>query len=275
MALPIAVQLYSVRDCMEKDLAATLKKVKAMGYDGVEFAGLFDNDPNYIKGLCEGLELIPISAHIALAEMLADPDGVFKAYQTIGCKYAVVPYVMDDRRPGGENFFAMLEELKMLGAKAAEYGMTLLYHNHDFEFTKVDGVYGLDMMYDRVPADLLETELDTCWVNVAGEDPAAYIAKYSGRTPVVHLKDFYRSEKLPEHLYELIGIDEEKEDKKEEAVFEFRPLGHGLQDIPAIIAAAEKSGAKWLVVEQDNPSMGLSDMESIMVAREYLHTIGV
>lgn len=276
MALPVAVQLYSVRDEMEKDLTGTLKKIKAMGYDGVEFAGLFGHDPMYIKGLCAGLGLTPISAHIPLNDMLADPDGVFKAYETIGCRFAVVPYVTEERRPGAEKFFDMIEEIKMLGAKAKEYGMTLLYHNHDFEFAKVDGEYGLDILYDRVPKELLQTELDTCWVNVAGEDPVAYIGKYSGRTPVVHLKDFYLKGKLPSKLYALIGLDEEEEEAAaEESVFEFRPAGHGLQDMPAIIAASEKSGAEWVVVEQDEPSMGLGRMESVMVAREYLRSIGV
>ncbi|MBE6599428.1 MAG: sugar phosphate isomerase/epimerase [Ruminococcaceae bacterium] len=277
MALPVALQLYSVRDSMEADLTATLKKIKAMGYDGVEFAGLFGHDPMYIKGLCEGLGLVPISAHIPLADMLADPDGVFAAYETIGCKYAVVPYVTEERRPGAEKFFDMIEEIKMLGKKAAEHGMTLLYHNHDFEFAKVDGEYGLDVLYDRVPSDLLQTELDTCWVNVAGVDPVSYIGKYSGRTPVVHLKDFFKSGKLPDRLYALIGLDEDEETKEaeEESVFEFRPCGHGLQDMPAIIEASEKSGARWVVVEQDEPSMGLTRMECVMVAREYLRTIGV
>lgn len=276
MALPIAVQVYSVRDSAEKNLAETLRKIKAMGYDGVEFAGLYGNSPEYVRGLCEGLGLIPVSAHIPLNEMLSDPDATFKAYATIGCKYAAVPYVTPERRPGAEKFDETIEEIRKLGYKAAEYGITLLYHNHDFEFTKVDGEYGLDVLYNRVPKEALQTELDTCWVNVGGEVPADYIAKYNGRTPVVHLKDFYMTGKLPKHLYALIGIDENEAEKNEseESRFEFRPAGHGMQDMAAIIAASEASGAKWLVVEQDEPSMGLSRMESIMVSREYLRTLG-
>lgn len=276
MALPIAVQIYSVRDSAEKNLADTLRKIKAMGYDGVEFAGLYGNSPEYVRGLCEGLGLVPVSAHIPLNEMLSDPDATFKAYATIGCKYAAVPYVTPERRPGAEKFDETIEEIRKLGYKAAEYGITLLYHNHDFEFTKVDGEYGLDVLYNRVPKEALQTELDTCWVNVGGEVPADYIAKYNGRTPVVHLKDFYMTGKLPKHLYALIGIDENEAEKNEseESRFEFRPAGHGMQDMAAIIAASEASGAKWLVVEQDEPSMGLSRMESIMVSREYLRTLG-
>lgn len=273
MALPVAVQVYSVRDSAEANLADTLRKIKEMGYDGVEFAGLYGYAPEYIKGLIDALELIPVSAHIPLDEMIADPDKTFAAYQTIGVKFAAVPYVTPERRPGAEKFEETIETIAKLGEIAKKYGITLLYHNHDFEFTKVDGEYGLDILYKRVPKEFLETELDTCWVNVGGEVPAEYIAKYNGRTPVVHLKDFYMSGKLPKHLYALIGIDEE-EKEDEPSTFEFRPVGHGMQDMPAILEAAVASGAQYVVVEQDEPSMGLSRMDSIKTSREYLKSIG-
>lgn len=274
MALPVAVQVYSVRDSAEANLADTLRKIKEMGYDGVEFAGLYGYAPEYIKGLIDALELIPVSAHIPLDEMLEDPHKTFAAYQTIGVKFAAVPYVTPERRPGAEKFFETIDEIAKIGAIAKQYGITLLYHNHDFEFKKVDGEYGLDILYSKVPKDFLETELDTCWVNVGGEIPAEYIAKYSGRTPVVHLKDFYMTGNLPKHLYQLIGINEGEVEEDTESTFEFRPVGHGMQDMPAILAAAEASGAQYVVVEQDEPSMGLSRMDSIKTSREYLKSIG-
>lgn len=269
MALPVAVQVYSVRDSAEANLADTLRKIKEMGYDGVEFAGLYGYAPEYIKGLIDALELIPVSAHIPLDEMIADPDKTFAAYQTIGVKFAAVPYVTPERRPGAEKFEETIETIAKLGEIAKKYGITLLYHNHDFEFTKVDGEYGLDILYKRVPKEFLETELDTCWVNVGGEVPAEYIAKYNGRTPVVHLKDFYMSGKLPKHLYALIGIDEE-EKEDEPSTFEFRPVGHGMQDMPAILAASVDAGAGWVVVEQDDPSIGTTPMECAEKSIKYV-----
>ena len=74
--LPIAVQLYSVRGDMEADFKGTLQKVKALGYDGVEFAGLFGNDPAQVNAWCKEIGLTPISAHVPLADMLADIDKV-------------------------------------------------------------------------------------------------------------------------------------------------------------------------------------------------------
>ena len=101
------------------------------------------------------------------------------------------------------------------------------------------------------------TELDTCWVNVAGEDPCAYIRKYAGRCPVVHLKDFVGSKKEGEVLYALIqadGSDDVKVETEKEPAFDFRPVGYGKQNIPAIIAAGLESGASWFIVEQDRSS---------------------
>ena len=158
--LPVGLQLYSVRDDMAKDFKGTLQQVKAMGYDGVEFAGLFDNAPADIKAMCAEIGLNPISAHVPLADMLADVDKVIADYKAIGCEYIVVPYVTEERRPGGDKFNQMIEEIRTIGAKCKEAGLTLLYHNHDFEFAKTEsGEFGLDYLYANVSADLLQTEL--------------------------------------------------------------------------------------------------------------------
>jgi len=273
MALPVAVQLYSIRDSVEADMKAALIKVKEIGYAGVEFAGLFGNNPTDIRSWCEELGLTPISAHVPLDDMIKDAAGTLAAYKEIGCAYVVVPYVTEERRPGAAKFDETIAEIAKIGKMAHEMGLTLLYHNHDFEFTKVDGEYGLDILYKSVPADYLQTELDTCWVNVGGEEPASYVRKYTGRAPVVHLKDFHMSGKLPKHLYALIGIEDEKTEE-EPSTFEFRPVGSGMQNIPAILDASVDAGAGWVVVEQDEPSMGLSRMECITKSKEYLSGLG-
>ena len=270
MALPVAVQVYSVRDDAKADLRGTLEKIKAMGYDGVEFAGLYGYKPEDIKAMCEEIGLVPISAHVPYLDMVADAKAVLSQYATIGCKFVAVPYLTPEYRPGTDLFPEVIENVKKIGKIAKELGMQLLYHNHDFEFIKLDGKYALDILYDEVPAEYLQTELDMCWVNVGGEVPAEYLKKYTGRSPVVHLKDFYGEKS--DDMYELIGI--EKKAPKKPSNFEFRPVGSGLQDFPAILKASEEAGATWVVVEQDNPSMGLTPMECIAKSREYLKTIG-
>lgn len=270
MALPVAIQVFSVRDDAAKDLRATLLKLKEMGYDGVEFAGLYGNAPEDIAKMCKEIGLVPISAHVPYKDMVADPEGVLAQYKTIGCKYVAIPYLTPEDRPGTENFGKVIENAKMLGRVAKDMGMQLLYHNHEFEFLKINGKYALEILYDSVDEDLLKTELDTCWVNVGGEEPAAYVRKFTGRAPVVHLKDF-KGEKS-ENMYELIGIENKAPERP--ANFEFRPVGSGAQCFPEILKASEDAGAEWVVVEQDRPSMGLTPLECAKKSREYLKSIG-
>lgn len=272
MKLPVAVQLYSVRDEMKEDFYGTIRKMKELGYDGIEFAGLYDESPAKIKDFCKEIGIVPISAHVPYYDMLADPEKVLADYAEIGCEYVAVPYLTPECRPGTEGFAATVEGIKKIAEAAKKLGIQLLYHNHDFEFVKLDGEYALDVLYSSISEELLKTEIDTCWVNVAGVNPSEYINKYAGRSPVVHLKDFRKSGTNTGSLYKLIGIDD-GEEKQEEDAFSFMPVGHGEQDMPSILAACEDAGAKWVVVEQDDPAKGSTRLESVQLSREYLKTL--
>ena len=272
MSFPVAVQIYSVRDDAAKDFEGTLKKIKEMGYDGVEFAGLYDCSPEKVKKMCKDSGLVPISAHVPYYDMTADTNKVLSDYAEIGCKYVAIPYLTPECRPGTEGFADMVKNAAEIGKVAKGLGMQLLYHNHDFEFEKIDGKYALDLLYETVPADLLCTELDTCWVKVSGEDPAAYIRKYAGRSPVVHLKDFAGGKS--DNMYELIGIESDNK-KADTQKFEFRPVGSGCQDFPGILDACRDAETSWIVVEQDQSSMNLTPMESIDRSIKYLKTINI
>lgn len=274
MKLPVAVQLYSVRDEMEKDFYGTIKLMKEIGYDGVEFAGLFDQNPEEIKAFCDEIGIVPISAHVPYYDMLENPEAVLADYAKIGCKYVAVPYLTEECRPGTDGFAATVEGIRKIAEAAKALGIQLLYHNHDFEFVKIGEEYALDVLYSTIPEDLLKTEIDTCWVNVAGVNPAEYIEKYSGRSPVVHLKDFKKNGENLGKLYDLIGIDDGEEAEEEEDSFSFMPVGHGVQDMPEILAACEDAGAQWVVVEQDSPAKDDTPVNSVTLSREYLKTLG-
>ena len=259
MALPIGIQLCSVRNEVKEDYEKALRTLKDMGYDAVEIYNLYGKKPEEVAAICQRVGIDPISAHVAYEEMLADPAGTMKTYATVGCRFIVVPDPPDAKRADAPTWDEFKEALRVLGAAAKKEGMTLLYHNHYvLEFQKVDGEYMLDNLYRTVSADLLETELDTCWVKVGGEDPAAYIEKYSGRCPLVHLKDFTGSRNAPE------GGEK----------FSLRPVGSGVLDMPAVTAAAVKAGAQCLIVEQDRPDGGHTALECAKISREYLKSIG-
>ena len=192
--MKIGVQVYSVRDVAEKDFIGTMKEIKRMGYDGVELAGAYGLSAEEIRRDLAEAGLTAISAHVPMIDMYEKPEETFAFYKKIGIPYIAVPYMSSEYRPGTDKFPETIEMIRQIAKTAKANGMQLLYHNHDFEFVKVDGKYGLDVLYDAIPADLLQTELDTCWVKVAGEDPVAYVTKYAGRAPIVHLKDFYKED---------------------------------------------------------------------------------
>jgi sugar phosphate isomerase/epimerase len=249
--LPIALQVYSVRDEAAKDPIGVWRQVKELGNDGAELASLYGNSFEDMKKILDDIGLKAISAHVGFDEMIADPQGVLSGYAMLGCKWVAVPFLGDEYRIGAAKYDEAIAGIRKLGGTAKSLGMTLLYHNHEFEFAKHNGEYALDLLYKTVPADLLQTQLDTCWVKVAGVDPVKYLLKYKGRAPVVHLKDFYM---------EGDSLGDGGTPKRNDT-FKFRHLGAGLQDIPALVKASVDAGAEWLVVEQDFATEGKSSLE--------------
>ena len=270
----IGYQLYSAREECSKDLLSVLKQLKALGYDGVEFAGFYGHTADEIREMLDEAGLVAFSDHVPFAVIEQDMYAVISDHVKIGCKYIAVPYLGDEDRPGQPGFAKVLRVIAKFGALCKTAGIQLLYHNHDFEFEKLSGMYALDFLYEAVDADLLKTEIDTCWVNYSGENPAAYIRKYAGRAPIVHLKDFVgsRGGAQPYALVKADGSDDGK--NAAETTFEFRPVGHGYQDVPAIVEAGLEAGAFCFIVEQDQ-WYDRTPMEAAGMSIETLKKIGL
>ncbi len=236
----IAYQLFSARDEAALDLEKVLSELSALGYDGVEFAGFYGKSAQEVRALLDRYKLEAVSSHVAFQEIEENMFSVIAYHLAVGCKWIAVPYLLEAERPGQPGFARVIAVIHRFARLCREAGITLLYHNHDFEFVKVSGAYALDFLYEAVPASLLETEIDTCWVRYSGLDPAAYIERYAGRCPIVHMKDYVSDEATGPCV-------------PRPASFAFRPVGTGLQDVGKIVRAAVQSGAQWLVVEQDMP----------------------
>lgn len=273
--LPVGIQVYGLRDLLEgkpENFRPVMEQVKKMGYDGVELAGLYGLEPSFVKKILEEVGLTPISAHVPLVEMLADVQEVVDTYKEIGVKYIAIPYLPEEYRPNTPGYERGLKEFARIGKVMKENGIKLEYHNHDFEFVKLsNGQFGFDNIYSEVSEDLLKVEPDLCWIKVAGQSPEEYLRKYGTRCEVVHLKDFYM-EGNPKNLYKLIGLDEE-ENQEDTGVFEFRPVGFGMQIWEPILKAILEAGAKWVIVEQDE-HYDLDPLEAARRSREYLKILG-
>lgn len=269
MALKLALQLYSVGEDAKKDFDGTLKKVHEMGYEGVEFAGLYGHSANEVVEMLHRYALTPVSAHISLDELETKYDEIVSTYQKIGCPYIAVPYLVEALRPVIGNFEEAMTRIAAVAKRYTEAGFIVSYHNHDFEFKTLNGVLALDMLYERVPSAYLKTQIDTCWANVGGVDPADYVLKYTGRAPTVHIKDFYLKGKPQNNMYKLICDEEEV--KEAEGNFSYRPVGYGVQDVPAIMEACKKAGTEWVIVEQDSVSRpDAIKMEEVALSAKYI-----
>ena len=186
----IGLQLYSVRNAMKEDFVGTLKAVKEMGYEYVEFAGYFGRTAEEIKAILDELGLKCVSVHQGLDFYDEDADAAAEFLKTFGVKYSVIPWYGKELLAGTPAWEESVARFKKVGEVLARHGMKLGYHNHDFEFEKVDGKYIHDYIFEALDPAIIDPELDTCWVHYAGIDPADKIREFAGRVEIVHLKDF-------------------------------------------------------------------------------------
>ncbi|MBB3275899.1 MULTISPECIES: sugar phosphate isomerase/epimerase [Pseudoxanthomonas] len=231
-AQPIAVQMYTLRNVATLD--EQLKIVHDAGVHAVETVGTQNVTAAELKQLLDKYAIKAVSTHVQLADLRKDFDGVVAFNQTLGNTHLVVPYLGEKERPTDAAGWAALgKELGEIASKAQAKGMTLAYHNHDFELIDFGGKTGLELLFDAAgPA--LKSELDLAWVARAGYDPAAMLGKFSGRVFAVHAKD-----NAP----------------KGQATDEggFASLGQGVLDWKTILPAAEKAGVQWYIIEHDQP----------------------
>ncbi len=241
MALPIGLQLYTVRDVLAAGLDAGLGEVASMGYRYVEMAGLYGKTPSEYRALLDKHGLTAIAAHESGDDLLNDISAVVQRAEVLGYRYVIFPYLDESERSGyGELAGRLAESARRLG----DHGLTLCYHNHDFEWeADGDGKRGIDHLFEGTE---LNSELDVYWVKKAGDDPLDWMKKLSGRLPILHMKDMA--------------------DTAEKG---FAEVGTGTIDFGAILDAAEGCGVKYLVVEQDS-NWKDSPMESARVGLENL-----
>jgi len=226
--VPVALQLYTVRDQLSVDFVGTIRKVGQMGWDGVELSGTGGLSALALKELLAEAGLQPVGTHIGLDAFEKGLDQLLSYYSVVGCRFLGVPALPGEmRNPAG--FRQAAAAMNKIGAALKQAGFALYYHNHAFEFDVVDGQRGIDILFQGTDADLVKFECDVYWACYAGEDPAAFIRAHSGRFPLIHLKD-------------MVGAGANRT---------FAEIGEGQLDFQAIFAASESQGAEWYIVEQD------------------------
>lgn len=249
--IPVGLQLYTLREEMKDDFVGTLKKVAALGYTAVEFAGYGGLPANELRKVLDDLGLRGISSHVGLQPLREGLQREIEYCLEIGAKYIVCPWTPIEKLKDEASFQELMAEFRQFGEACRKQGLIFGYHNHAFEFETVDGRHILDRIYDSVDSELLQAELDLYWVKKGGLDPREYLLSYKGRCPLVHVKDM-----------------------ADDADGSFAEVGHGIIDYPSIFAVAEQVGVQCYIVEQDK-CLHHPPLESVKMSIEYLKSIGI
>lgn len=274
----VGIQLYGVKNAMNADFEGTLKAIADMGYEYVEFAGYHGKTAEELVAVLEKYGLKCVSVHQGIEFFDEDPDAKVEFLKAFGTKYSIIPWYDVKKLAGSPEWENTKKRFNEVADLLARHGLKLGYHNHDFEFTnKFEGKTLHDYIVEALPADKFEPQFDTCWVHYAGINPVDKINEFNGRVTVVHLKDFVCKKLGAGPVYALIDNEGVAQGgSREDRGFEYRPLGQGLQDVGAILAACEACGTEYVIVEQDDPSQGMSELECAKASRDYLrNTFGI
>ncbi len=189
--IPIALQLYSIREDLAEDFPGNLKAVADMGYEGVEFAGYYDYAAEDLKSMLDDFGLAVAGSHVRVDAIQADglQETVDFAH-ALGNKYIVVPGLPGEYTESKEAWQKTADLFTEAAASLKAEGLMLGYHNHKHEFEQTfEGESAWDIFFDRASDDVF-AQLDIGHTLRGGGDAIAALNKYPGRFATVHVKDF-------------------------------------------------------------------------------------
>jgi sugar phosphate isomerase/epimerase len=244
---------------MAKDFEGTLAKVAAAGYQEVEFAGYFDQDPKKVRAILERHKLTAPSAHVDYPTVETKLSQAIDAAHAVGHRFLVNPWIDEGMRKQPDIWQRVAATFNTAGETCKKAGIQFAYHNHHFEFVPINGVKPFDLLLKECDANLVKMELDLCWITVAQEDPLTYFQRYPGRFPLVHVKGV---KKIPEGQAP-VPFDQ--------AIPNITDVGaNDLIDWKRILARSSQAGIQHYFVEHDQPA---SPFDSIRTSAAYLHQL--
>ena len=233
----IGVQLYTVRGVLPQKPAQTLNAIRSIGYGEIE-ATFADFDKLWPMVQASGLKAV--SMHVddkLITKGAGEMSRVADQLKGYGFQYAVHPYVPQEDRGGADVMKALADKLNLFGEKCRAAGLQAAYHNHAFESAPAGNQTLFQVLIDNTDKKLVGFEVDCFWISVAGNDPAEFINKLSGRVPLLHLKDKAQ------------GTAQRFDESVPPAAF--KEVGSGVLDWPGILRAAARAGVQHYFVEQD------------------------
>ena len=262
LGLPIGLQPYTVRNDLKADFAGTLRKVAAIGYKEMEISGgeiygdFFGHKAPEIRKIMDDVGLRVPSCHFGAPKDDAGWDRNIEAAHQLGLEF-MLSTTRPEWQKSLDGWKRTGEFFNHLGQKCRDAGMTLAYHNHNFEYRVYDGVVAYDELLRSSDKDLVKMQMDCFWTTFAGKNPVEYFHKHPGRFVMLHIKDLKS------------GYEPTTDGFKGNP---FTEVGNGVIDWKKIFAAAPEAGVKHYYVEQDN--WDRPSLESARISFEYLNKLG-
>ena len=226
--MKLGAQFYSIRDntTTPDDLYQAFKKIKDIGYEIVQMSAICPISPELLKSYSEELSLPITCTHSSYDRIVNDTDALISEHKIYGCPTIGLGSMPNEFRDGG--VYEFIETLKEPIRKITAAGLCFAYHNHAFEFEKVDDKLIYDILIDELPD--MNFIIDTYWFKYAGYDYIEYIKKLGAkRVKNIHLKDMIS-----------------------EPQGEICPCGNGIIDFSPVIRLCDELGIINALVEQDN-----------------------
>jgi len=173
---PIGLQLYTVRTLLERDFESTLAGVAAIGYREVEFAGYHGRSPEVVRAALDRAGLGAPSAHVPIEAVRDDLPRVLDGARVMGHRHVVVAWLPEPQRTL-DGYRAAADLFNRVGEQASAAGIRFAYHNHAYEFARLDGRLPYDILLERSDPRHVAFEMDLYWITQGGQDPLAYFAR--------------------------------------------------------------------------------------------------
>lgn len=230
--MKIAAQLYTVREFTKtpSDIEKSFKKLKSIGYDSIQVSAIGPVEHQHLKDLADSAELSICATHIGFDRLKNNLDDVIKQHDIWKCKYVGLGGMPAEYSKSKEGYVEFSRITSRYAKELAENSLRFMYHNHNFEYVKFDGITGMDILLNETDPETFDFEIDTYWVQAGGANPVEWIKKVHGRMKVVHFKD--------------MGADIDFKSIMTE-------VGEGNLNWPGIIDACHDIGVEWCAVEQD------------------------
>jgi len=265
--IPLGIQLWTVKAEAEKDLEGTLRKLYALGFREIEFAGFYGKPAADIGKLLKTIGLTPVSMHAGADDIAAKGDAIIADAKTLGLKLIICSSPMSDAAKAKLEWAKKMDALDLgdwklnaalfnkFGKQVKAAGLQFGYHNHHVEFKKFGESTGFDTLFASTDPDLVKIELDVGWAVAASQDPVAILNKYKGRVVALHVKDIGKLNADP-HLATTVAV------------------GEGTIDWKKVIGTAHANGVKHYFYEQEEP-FTRPILESAKISADYLSKLTV